>query len=139
MAAVKSADRVSAKWARVTPQRTEDYSLGIQQPRTPWAAAATAGQARYVTSVQEAAARGAYGKGVAKAGDARWTQKSLSKGPSRFAQGVAESGPDYQAAIAPVLAAIGAVVLPPRQPTGSPGNIQRVTAVVTALRKLKTG
>lgn len=139
MPAVKSADRVSAKWARVTPQRAQDYTEGIQQPRTAWAAAATAAQPRYVSSVQEAAAAGRFARGVARAGDARWTQKSLSKGPARFAAGVAESGPDYQAAMGPVLAAIGSVALPPRQPTGSPGNIQRVAAIAAALRKLKTG
>jgi hypothetical protein len=139
MAAVKDAGRVSAKWARVTPERARDYSEGIQQPRAPWAASATAAQPRYVSAVQEAAARGAYAKGITKAGDQRWQQKSLSKGPSRFAAGVAESGPDYQAAMAPVLAAIGAVQLPPRAPTGSPANIQRVAVIAAALRKLKTG
>ena len=139
MANVKSADRVSAKWARVTPQRAEDYTLGIQQPRTPWAAAAAAGNERYKQAVTEAAAQNRFARGVARAGDARWSQKSLSKGPSRFAQGVAESGPDYQAAMGPVLAAIAAAQLPPRGPTGSPANLQRVAAITTALRKFSTG
>jgi hypothetical protein len=117
MAAVKSADRVSAKWARVTPQRQQDYQLGVQSPRTPWAAATKAGEERYKMGVQESIARGAFGKGVTLAGDQKWQSKSLAKGPTRFAEGVALSAPDYQAAVAPYLDVISATTLPP---PGSP-------------------
>lgn len=139
MANVKSPDRVASKWARVTPQRTEDYSQGVQQPRTPWAAAATAANDRYKAGVTEAANANRFAKGIAAAGDARWSQKSLSKGPSRFAEGVALSGPDYQAGVQPYLDVIASVQLPPRGPKGDPRNLQRVAAIATALRKRKTG
>ena len=114
MPAVKSTAAVAEKWARVTPQRSEDYKMGVQAPRTPWAAAAKAGEDRYKAGVQEAAARGAYGKGVTAAGDQKWQQKALAKGPSRFAEGVALSAPDYQAGVAPYLDTIAATTLPPR-------------------------
>lgn len=139
MAAVKSADRVSAKWARVTPQRAQDYTEGVQQPRTPWAAAAAAANDRYKAGVAEAANANRFQKGVAAAGDATWARKSLAKGPTRFAEGVAISTPDYQAGVQPYLDAIAAVQLPPRGPKGSPANIQRVAAIAAALRKRKTG
>lgn len=139
MAAVKSGAMTSEKWARVTPQRQQDYQLGVQQPRTPWAAATKAAEERYKTAVQEASARGAFGKGVTAAGDARWSQKTLSKGPSRFAEGVALSAPDYQAGVQPYLDTIAAVQLPPRFPKGDPRNLERVKAITSALRKRKTG
>ena len=93
MAAVKDASRIAAKWARVTPQRAQDYTEGVQSPRTPWDSAAKAGEDRYKSAVQEAAARGAYGKGVTQAGQQKWQSKSLAKGPSRFAEGDAVRGP----------------------------------------------
>lgn len=139
MAAVKDTSRVAAKWARVTPQRTEDYQQGVQTPRTPWAAASNAAADRYKTGVTEAANAGRFAKGVAAAGDQRWQQKSLAKGPSRFAEGVAMSGPDFQAGIAPYLDTIASTQLPPRFAKGDPRNIQRVSVLAAALRKRKTG
>lgn len=139
MAAVKSTDRIAAKWARVTPQRTEDYTQGIQQPRAPWAASAAAANDRYKAGVTEAASANRYQKGVNAAGDQRWQQKSLAKGPSRFAEGVAMSGPDYQAAVQPYIDVIASTALPPRGPKGDPRNLLRVAAIATALRKKKTG
>lgn len=139
MAAVKDSAKVGAKWARVTPQRTEDYSLGIQSPRTPWAAASVAAADRYKSAVTEAANMGRFTKGVNAAGDARWQQKALSKGPSRFAEGVALSGPDYQAGVQPYLDTIASTALPPRFAKGDPRNVQRVATLAAALRKRKTG
>ena len=139
MAAVKSGAVVSEKWARVTPQRTTDYEAGVRAPRTPWAAASTAANDRYKASIQEAAAANRYTKGIAGAGDQRWQSKTLAKGPARFSEGVALSGPDYQAAVQPYLDTIAATQLPPRGPKGSPQNLQRVAVLAIALRKRKTG
>lgn len=139
MANVKSNDRVAAKWARVTPQRTEDYTQGVQQPRTPWAAATRAASDRYKTGVTDAMNRDAFGKGVAAAGDQRWQSKALAKGPSRFAEGVALSAPDYQSGVSPYLDVIASVQLPGRFAKGDPRNLERVKAISMALRKKRTG
>jgi len=139
MANVKSGDRVGAKWARVTPQRSEDYTQGVQNPRTPWAQASKSAEDRYKSGVADAATRGAFGKGITAAGDQKWQQKSLAKGPSRFAEGVAISAPDYQAGVQPYLDTIAATTLPARYPKGDPRNLERVKAISMALRKRKTG
>lgn len=139
MPAVKSTSSIAEKWARVTPQRAEDYKLGIMSPRTPWAQSAKAAEDRYKAGVTEAANRGAFGKGITAAGDAKWQQKSVTKGPGRFAEGVAISAPDYQAAVAPYLDTITATTLPPRFAKGDPRNVERVRVLASALRKRKTG
>lgn len=139
MANVKSGAAVSEKWARVTPQRSEDYKLGVQNPRTPWAAAAGAANERYKTGVQESIARNGYSKGVAAAGDQKWASKSLAKGPARFAEGVAISAPEYQAAVQPYLDTIASTQLPARFAKGDPRNLERVRVLSQALRKRKTG
>lgn len=139
MANVKPSASVSEKWARVTPQRQQDYQTGVQNPRTPWAAATKAGEERYKAGVMEAAQRGAFGKGVTAAGDQKWQQKAMAKGPTRFAEGVAISAPDYQAAVTPYLDVIASTQLPPRFAKGDPRNVERVKVISAALRKRKTG
>lgn len=139
MAATKPADQVASKWSRVTPQRSEDYKMGVMSPRTPWAAASTAAASRYQEGVTAAVQRGAFQKGVAGAGDQKWQRKSAEKGPTRFAEGVALSTSDYQAGVQPYLDTIAATQLPPRYAKGDPRNVQRVAALATALRKRKTG
>jgi hypothetical protein len=139
MAATKSGAQTAEKWSRVTPMRSEDYKMGVMNPRAPWAASSTAAQDRYKQGVTEAANRGAYGKGIAAAGDQKWQRKSAEKGPQRFAEGVALSTGDYQAGVQPYLDVIAATTLPPRFPKGDPRNIARVATLAAALRKRKTG
>jgi len=139
MAQVKTGVQASEKWARVTPQRAQDYQTGVQNPRTPWSAAAAAANDRYKAGLQESITQDRYKKGVAAAGDQRWAAKTIAKGPTRFAEGVSLSAPDYQAAIQPYLDTIAATQLPARFATGDPRNIERVKAITAALRKKKTG
>lgn len=139
MAEVKNIGAVKEKWARVTPQRTEDYKIGVTSPRRDWATSAAAAKDAYKAGVTEAAGRGAYEKGVGEAGSAKWKEKALAKGPGRFAEGVMVGAGDYAKGMEPVLATISATTLPPKFPRGDPRNIQRVSVIATALRKMKTG
>jgi hypothetical protein len=139
MPAVKNPAQVAEKWARVTPGRSEDYKLGVQNPRTSWSQAASAAQERYKQAVVEAANAGRYQKSIQAVGDQKWQQKALAKGPTRFAEGVQVSAPDFQAGIAPYLETIAATTLPPRFAKGDPRNIERVRVMSQALRKRKTG
>lgn len=139
MPAVKPTDRTAQKWARVTSQRGEDYTMGVKAPRTPWAAAAKAAEDRYKAGVTEAANRGSFGKGVTAAGDQHWQEKTIAKGPARFAEGVQLGAPDFQAGVAPYLDTIAATNLPPRYPRGDPRNLERVRVMAAALRKRATG
>jgi hypothetical protein len=139
MAAIKALDQISSKWARVTPQRTQDYSQGVSNPRRPWAASAAAAQGVWGAAVQQAVTAGSFSKGVNKSGDANWQQKTLSKGPGRFAEGVAVGEGDFNAGFAPYHQVIAGLTLPPRGPKGSPQNLNRVTAIATALNKKRLG
>lgn len=139
MAAVKTPSAIAEKWGRVTPQRAGEYEAGVRAPRTSWATATRAAEDRYKAGVQEAASKGRFGAGVAKAGDQRWQERSASVGPARFAEGVATSAPRYEQAVAPYIDTIARTTLPPRYPKGDPRNIQRVAAIATALRARKLG
>lgn len=133
MPEVKSTAATGEKWARVTPARSEDYKLGIQNPRRDWAAEASAAKDTYKAGVDAAHIKGLYAKGITKAGTAKWKEKALAKGPGRFAEGVTVGQADYQKGIAPYLEAIKGVQLGPRFPRRDPRNLDRVKKVVDAI------
>ncbi len=135
-AIVPSVSRVAAKWARRSASAGQEYSEGVTMSTKSWAGAAAAAEKNYQAGVTAAASAGRFGKGVAKAGDAKWKKGATEKGPGRFAQGVAVAEGDYSAQVAPYLEAISRTDLPARGPRGSQQNYQRTVAIGTALNAL---
>jgi len=131
--------KVGEKWARVTPQRVEDYQAGIADPAKDWASETFAAEARYKEGIAKAATEGRFGKGVRKAGTTKWQTNALEKGPRRFQEGVAVGEGAYIEGFAPYADVINAVKPSPRYARGDPRNIQRVTDYALALHKRKTG
>lgn len=139
MAEVKALSRIREKWQRVTPGRTQDYQLGIENPRRSWADQAKGASGTWKAGVDAASNKGMYQKGVEKAGDAKWKGRALAKGPGRFSEGVYMSAGDYEKGFAPYRAAIESVDLGPKFPRRDPRNLERVRRVVTALTEAKQG
>lgn len=133
MAEIKSLSAVREKWARVTPMRSEDYKLGIENPKRDWADETEAAKANWKMGIDQAHAKDMFGKGVRKAGSGKWRDMALKKGPTRFAEGVLIAENDYEKGFAPYHAAIERVDLGPRFPRRDPRNLSRVKAVVDAL------
>jgi len=139
MAEIKSMSAIKEKWARVTPTRTEDYTLGIRNPKRDWAGEAVAAKANWKAGIDAAAAKDMYAKGIQNAGTEKWKKKALALGPGRFAEGVFQGAGDYEKGFAPFQAAIAAVDLGPKYPRRDPRNLDRVKRVVTALVEAKVG
>jgi len=139
MAEIKSLSRIKEKWTRVTPQRSEDYKLGVASPRRDWEKSAVAAKESHKAAMLTAATTDAFAKGVTKAGTGKWQGKALQKGPGRFAEGVMVGGDDYEKGFAPFRDEIEKTPLPPRFPKRDPRNIARVSALNVALAKKKTG
>lgn len=139
MAEIKSLSAIGAKWTRVTPGRTEDYKLGVQNPKRDWAEETKAAEENWKAGIDAAASKGLFGKGVDKAGSKKWQDKALKKGPGRFAEGVYIAGPDYEKGFAPYREAIARVDLGPKFPRRDPRNLDRVKRVVDALITEKVG
>ncbi len=139
MAEIKALSVIRDKWTRVTPGRTEDYKLGIQNPRRDWEEETLAGKENWKAGVDKAAAMGLFAKGVKAAGTSKWRDRALKKGPGRFSEGVYIAGPDYERGFAPYHAAIERVDLGPRFPKRDPRNLERVKKVVDALIAEKVG
>jgi len=136
---IKSIARIKEKWQRRTPMTTEDYKIGIENPRRDQAQAAIAAKESHKTAMATAAATDAFAKGVARAGTDKWKKRALAKGPGRFAEGVMVGGDDYEKGFAPAREVLEKTPLPPRFPRRDPRNINRVTAGNQALAKWKTG
>jgi hypothetical protein len=139
MAEIKSIAAIQEKWGRVTPQRSEDYALGIKNPKRDWAQAAAAAKQSHKDAMIAAGNNDSYAKGVAKAGTARWQDRAIRKGPGRFAEGVVVGAADYGTGFAPYADVIKATTLSPRFPRGDIRNLDRVKVISQALRKKKMG
>ncbi|MBA7666796.1 hypothetical protein ES703_74878 [subsurface metagenome] len=139
MAEIKALSEIRDKWTRVTPGRTEDYKLGIKNPRRDWAEETEAAKDNWKAGIDAAAAKDLFAKGVSAAGTKKWQDKALKKGPGRFAEGVYIAGPDYEKGFARYHAAIERTDLGPRFPRRDPRNIERVKAIVNALIAEKVG
>ena len=139
MAKIKSLSAIRDKWTRVTPGRTEDYKIGVQNPKRDWEQETVAAKVNWKAGIDAAAAKGLFEKGVTKAGSKKWQDKALTKGPGRFAEGVYLAGDDYAKGFAPFREAIARVDLGPRFPRRDPRNLERVRRVVDALIEEKVG
>lgn len=139
MAEIRALSDIRDKWTRVTPGRTEDYKLGVKNPRRDWEDETLAAKDNWKAGIDAAAGKDLFAKGVKEAGSKKWQDKALKKGPGRFAEGVYIAGDDYQKGFAPYHEAIERVDLGPRFPRRDPRNIERVKAIVNALIAVKLG
>ncbi len=139
MAEIKSLSAIREKWNRVTPGRSEDYKLGIRNPRRDWEASTLAAETNWKTGVDQAAAKGLFPKGVKAAGTEKWKDHSLKKGPTRFIEGVGYAGPDFEKGYDPYHAAYERLTLPARWPRRDPRNLERVRATVNCFIEEKVG
>lgn len=137
MPRIPSTASISRKWARVTPGRTQDYAEGVADPTRDWQQGALEAEASYNEGIQAALARGAFASGVRRAGTDRWQERTLAKGPSRWAQGVSQGENDFENGFAPYRETISQTQLPARGPAGSPQNIERVRVLAEALHRRK--
>jgi hypothetical protein len=137
MAAIRPVDVIAKKWATVTPQRTEDYQGGIENPRKDWKTETAAAAEAWKTGVQAAIAGGRFTKGVNRVGTSAWQAASLEKGVQRWGPGVQLGEDNYAAGFGPYREAILRVQLPPRFARRDPRNLDRVKAITTALAATK--
>jgi hypothetical protein len=136
---VKDAATVAAKWSQRASAAGAAYTSGVNTTQKDWATDTANAAPSWAAGVQQAATNGSFAKGVTAAGTAKWKTKAANVGAARYPQGVTAAQPYYQAGITQVLQVLSGLTLPARGPKGDPGNINRVSAVTTALRKMKTG
>lgn len=134
---IKSTASIAEKFARVTPQRSQDYADGVANPRRDWANETAAAEARFETGIRDAIQDKRFGKGVKRAGTEKWQRKTLEFGVSRWPEGVQAAQPAYEEGFDPFRQVIANLTLPQRFARGDKRNIARVAAVAEALHAKK--
>ena len=134
---MKDTATIAAKYVQRAGAAGSEYKTGVTGKGQKWASNAAAANDTYNQGVTAAAGRGAYGKGVTRAGGAKYETKASGVGATRYPQGVSGAAPDYQAGFEPYAAVLKGVSLAPRAPKGSPQNLERVRAVTEALHNKK--
>lgn len=135
MPAIKSISVIAKKWGRVTPGRAEDFKIGVETTTKDWEKNTKAAESLYDRGVQQAITEKRFGKGVSAAGTAKWKEKTLLKGVTRWPEGVAVAQPDYEKGFAPIRDAIERTTLPPPGTKLSPQNFERVKVMAMAISK----
>jgi len=135
MVETKPIEQVVEKWQRKVAGAEPDYRSGIENPKKDWEAATKAAEPAYKEGVTRAANEGRFGRGVAKAGTAKWKKNALEKGPGRWSSGVNMASDEYRSGMTEVLSVINSVSLPPRGAKGDPRNYERVKVIGEALHK----
>lgn len=139
MPAIRSTAEIAKKWATVTPGRSAFYKAGVSAPKKDWEAMTKAAEGAYEEGVTGGIARKAFGKGVDKAGTAKWKRKSVDVGAGRWGPGVRVAEADFRSGYDPYRAKILEITLDPRFPRGDPRNYDRVKVIGDALHALKIG
>lgn len=135
---MKDTASIAKKFAARAQAASGEYAAGVDAT-TDWAGPTQAAAKNYGDGVTAAIGRGAFQKGVAAAGTAKWKDKASRIGSSRYSQGVADSETAYATGFEKSANVLKSLSLPPRGPKGAPQNIDRVRAVADALHRTKIG
>ena len=135
----KNITAIAAKWSANAQTAAPNYTAGVTNTTNDWATNTAAAAGNWGQGVSQAVSDGRFAKGVSAAGTAKWKAAATTKGAQRYPSGVAAGQPAYVSGFTPYLQVIQNTNLPPRSPTGSPNNIQRVSVLDAALRAAKLG
>jgi len=137
MALIRSIETIAKKWQEVTPQRADIYRSNVEAPLRDWAKEAAAAKERRDEGLRKAIADGRIDRGIAKAGLDGWRKPTVTKGPSRWSEGVALAEPEYRAGFAPFRDVIERTDPGPKFAKGDPRNWDRSKKIGLALHDKK--
>lgn len=135
----KSAQQSSTKFVERASAATTDYVDGVRSTTKDQNALAIAAADRHKQATTEALNRGAYAKGLQKAGKQAWVDGVTKKGQNRYADGVSNAALKYATNSGAYDGARQAADAMPRGVKGSEANFARSKAVGAALRAAKVG
>lgn len=134
---IKDVGTLSTKFANRAANAAPDYKAGVMTPRRSQSQSAVAAAGTWQASVASAGALARFKARITAAGDAGWQAGVIAKGADRYAPGVRAGQTKWANNVGPYLQVIAGLNLPPRGIRGSDANIQRVSAVATALHAKK--
>jgi len=134
---IKPLDKTVDKWRGRAEVSAPAFEDGVRNPRRSWARTTMDAFESYKAGVQASIVAGSFKRGVHRAGDSKWQERTITLGVRRWPEGIAASGPAYSEGFGPYHNALAALTLPPRYARGDPRNLERVKVIAEALHKLK--
>lgn len=134
---IKDTGALAKKFTARAQAAAPDYKTGVEQSGQNWESNTKASEDNYKAGVTQAAADGRFGKGVAKAGAAKFVSRASTLGAQRYPTGIAAAEGAWATGSQPYLDALKNMTLPPRAPKGDPRNQARANAVATQLRAMR--
>ena len=138
---MKTATQSVEKWSSRTRMSASDYNTGVQTTQKDQSARAIAAKEIYKQALMDSFERDDYAEGLQRSGQAGWKAGVSEKGYRNFSTGVSATSAraKYSANSGKYDSARSAADSLPRGARGSAQNLERVTAVVNALRAVKVG
>ena len=136
---VKPVADAATKFVNRASAAGTDYKTGVSMAGQLWSDATVASSDTYAAGVQAAIGRGAFSKGVIKAGPGKYQTNASTKGANHYPEGVRGGQAPYQQNAAPYFDALSSIVYPPRRPRGDPANQARSIIVQTTLHTKRVG
>lgn len=134
---IKDTGSLAKKFVQRAGAAGADYTDGVKNAGQDWEAGAKAGEDNYKIAVTQAANEGRFGKGIAAAGAAKFTQRASTLGAQRYPTGVQAAEGDWARGSQPYLDSLKSMELPPRRPRGQ--NADRANAVAQRLHAMRVG
>jgi hypothetical protein len=128
---IKTPAAAADKFATRAGGAQGDYKTGVQNAGQSWQDATAASEPVYAQATQDAIGRGAYGKGVAKAGAAKYQDRAVNLGAQRYPSGIAAGKGAYAANVQPYFDVLSGLNLPAKRVKGQ--NQERANTVALAL------
>lgn len=130
----KDLNASAAKLAQNGQQAATAYKTNASAAAQTWQDNTVASEANYVQGTQDAISRGAFGKGVSRAGAAKYSGQINAVAGPRFSDGMSKAGPAWQKGFGPIASAVAGKDIGPRGPRGSVVNKQRAANMSDAFR-----
>jgi hypothetical protein len=133
---IKDTSSLAAKFVQRASAAAGDYTTGVQAAGSDWEANSKAAEQSYGQGVQDAIAKGRYGRGISAAGASKFVANATKLGAQRYPTGVQNAQDAWAKGVQPALDKLKSLTLPPRGPRRSPQNQQRANMVALELGKL---
>lgn len=133
----RSTADIANKLVRNATAASGDYKDGVAASGQEWQTNAAASEGNYEVGVQDAINKKRFGKGIARAGAAKFVKNASELGSQRYAPGISNAKDAYIRGVQPALDLLKSLTLPPKGPKRSPQNRERSAAVQIALGALK--
>src|SRR5258708_33078057 len=120
---IKDVGTLATKFVNRAVNAVADYKAGVMAPKQSQSAAAIAAAHTWQSAVSSSAALGRFTSGLRAAGDAGWQAGASTKGAAHYPDGIRGAQQKWATNVAPFLAAISSLNLPPKGIRGSDSNI----------------